>query len=63
MHVIEAKSAMIRMLENRTGVEENIDVNDITVEIHRRLFVDDEQASISTSMVVSMTAGAVTVMN
>ena len=61
MHVLETKSAIRKMLENRTGGEEDLD--DITVEVRRCLFVDDEHASISTSIVVFMTAGATTVLN
>lgn len=63
MHVIEAKNAVMAMLKKHKGVEDDICIDNISVEIHRRLLVDDEQASISTSMILSMTAGATTVMH
>lgn len=62
VHLIEAKQAVVAMLEGRRGFKGDIDMEDISVEIQRRLLVDDEHASISTSIVMSMTAGAVTVM-
>ena len=62
MHVLEAKQAVVAMLKNRKGFEDDIDPEDITVEIQRRLYTDDEHASISTSVIMSMTAGATTVM-
>lgn len=62
MHVLEAKQAVAAMLQNRTGFDEN-DIDNIEVEVHKRILVDDEHASISTNIVMSMTCGALTVMN
>ena len=62
MHVLEVKQSVHAMLRNRPRFDDALGADDIRVEIKRTLLVDDEEASISTSVIMAMTAGATTVM-
>ena len=61
LHVVELKEAAIMLLKSR-GALLPIDDNNLSVDIKRTLLSDDERASIDTSIIMSMTAGAVTAM-
>ena len=61
MHIEEVKLSIATMMGHHPNLEDSID--DVAVEIKRRMLVtDDEEASISTSVIMAMTAGATTVM-
>lgn len=60
MHVEEVKLSIATMMGHHPNLEDSID--NVAVEIKRRILVDDEEASISTSVIMAMTAGATTVM-
>ena len=58
LHVLEAKQSVLEMLKKR----ENVELEDIEVEVKRRDVEDEKNACISTSIMLSMTAGATTTM-
>lgn len=61
MHVEEVKLSIATMMGHHPRLDDSID--NVAVEIKRRMLVtDDEEASISTSVIMAMTAGATTVM-
>lgn len=60
MHIEELKLSVATMMGHRPKLEESVD--DVAIEIKRQLRESDEEASISTSVILSMTAGATTVM-
>ena len=61
LHVMELKETAVMLLKSR-GALSVIDDDSLSVDIKRTLLSDDECASINTSIVMSMTACAVTVM-
>lgn len=61
LHVIELKETAIMLLKSR-GAIAPINDDSLSVEIKRTQLADDERASIQTSIIMSMTAAAVTVM-
>tara|TARA_B110001450_G_C17549258_1_gene451940 strand:- start:117 stop:446 length:330 start_codon:yes stop_codon:yes gene_type:complete len=65
LHVIELKETAIMLLKSRCITPDDIDADSLSVDIQRtQLSGDDgEEACISTSIVMSMTAGAITVMH
>ena len=62
MHVLEVKQSVHAMLRNRPKPDDALGDDDISIDIKRTPQVDDEEASISTSVIMAMTAGATTVM-
>lgn len=62
LHVLEAQEALNVMLKNNATIDVE-SVENVEVEIIRQNLVDDEHASIQTSISVSMACGAFTVMN
>jgi len=60
MHVEEMKLSVAVMMGHRPKLEESIE--EVAVEVKRILSESDEEASISTSVIMAMTAGATTVM-
>ena len=63
MHVVEMRQSVYALMMGRPRLEDALRSEDIAVEIKRCLLPEeDEEASISTSIIMSMTAGATTVM-
>jgi len=60
MHVEELKLSVAVMMGHRPKLEESVE--DVTVEVKRLLRESDEEASISTSVIMAMTCGSSTVM-
>ena len=59
-HVDEVRQSVRCMMSTHPRLDES--VADVAVEIRRLMAEDDMDASVSTSVIMSMTAGAVTVM-
>lgn len=63
LHVIELKETAILLLKSRCITPDDIDADSLSVDIKRTQLSGDEEACINTSIVMSMTAGAMTVMH
>ena len=62
MHVLEVKQSVHAMLRNRPKPDDALGDDDISIDIKRTPQVDDEEASISTSVIMAMTTRGDTVM-
>jgi len=60
MHIEEVKLSIAAMRGHHLRLEDSVD--DVAVEIKRRMLVDDEEATISTSVIMAMTCGSSSVM-
>jgi hypothetical protein len=62
MHVLEVKQSVHAMLRNRPKPDDALGDDDISIDIKRTPQVDDEEASISTSIIMATTTSGTTVM-
>ena len=62
MHVLEVKQSVHLMLRNRPRFEDALGDDEVSIEIQRCRFCDQQEAEISTSVIMSMAAGSTTVM-
>ena len=62
MHVLEVKQSVQAMLRNRPRFEDALGDDNVSVEIKRCHLCEGDEAVISTSVIMAMTAGATTVM-